>query len=327
MNVFKIQKTRAINNLILILSWGILSILSVGKATAQTNKPDTSQQRIFEPEVKMQKEDYTKIRRNFRTNIIRKGPAPQEWIPYKVPTDVTQVEFTSDNLRLKAWMNKPEDLTTKKATVLFLHGGFSFGEADWDMTKPYRDSGFIVLIPILRGENGQPGYFSMFYDEVDDVIAAAKFLREQPFVDKSHLYLAGHSAGGTITLLTVEASKFFRAAASFDGSPDQQLLFGVTGSARRSWIPKEVVFDHSNLEELQVRSPLAFAKSFKCPVRLYYSTEAAFLYSRASIRSAEIAKSQNKDVAAIQVEGSHLSHVEPAIRQSIVFFHDLETKK
>jgi dipeptidyl aminopeptidase/acylaminoacyl peptidase len=224
-------------------------------------------------------------------------------------------------------MNKPQELATKKPTVLFLHGGFSFGEADWDMAKPYRDSGFIVLIPILRGENGQPGYFSMFYDEVDDVIAAAKFLREQPFVDKSHMYLAGHSAGGTITLLTVEASKLFRAAASFDGSPDQQLLFGVTGSARRAWVPKEVVFDHRILDELRVRSPLAFAKSIKCPVRLYYSTEAAFLYSRSSIRSAEIAKSQNKDVAAIQVEGSHLSHVEPAILQSITFFHALETKK
>ncbi len=31
------------------------------------------------------------------------------------------------------------------------------------MPQPYRDAGFIVMIPILRGENGQPGSYTMFY--------------------------------------------------------------------------------------------------------------------------------------------------------------------
>ena len=41
------------------------------------------------------------------------------------------------------------------------------------MAQPYRDAGYIVMIPILRGENGQPGFYTMFYDEVDDVLGAA----------------------------------------------------------------------------------------------------------------------------------------------------------
>jgi dipeptidyl aminopeptidase/acylaminoacyl peptidase len=149
------------------------------------------------------------------------------------------------------------------------------------MAQPYRDAGYVVMLPLLRSENGQAGSFSMFYDEVDDVLAAAEFLRKQPSVDHKRMFLAGHSAGGTITLLTALTSKLFRATASFDGSPDQQLLFN--GSAQRSWVPKEVVFDRMDLRELQVRSPLAYARSFKCPARLYYSTEAMSLYQGATI--------------------------------------------
>ena len=57
--------------------------------------------------------------------------------------------------------------------MLFLHGGFQFGPEDWEMTWPYRAAGFIVMVPMLRGEDDQAGDFTMFYDEVDDVLAAA----------------------------------------------------------------------------------------------------------------------------------------------------------
>jgi len=290
------------------------------EAKGQTTSAAPQAQRIFDPEVEVQKEDYARVRRSFRTKLIRQGPAPQEWQPYQVPAGVSEIEFKSGKLRLKAWINKPQEAGPKRPAVLFLHGGFAFGPRDWDMAKPYRDAGYVVMVPILRSENGQSGSFSMFYDEVDDVLAAAEFLKKQPSVDPKRMFLAGHSAGGTIALLAALTSKLFRATAAFDGSPDQQLLFGSTGSARRSWIPKEVTFDHKDLSELQVRSPLAYAKSFKCPTRLYYSIEAMSLYQRPSIRTAAVAKERGFDVEAIQIEGSHFSHVPEAMKQSIEFF-------
>jgi dienelactone hydrolase len=193
------------------------------------------------------------------------------------------------------------------------------------MVKPYVDAGFVVMVPMLRGENGQAGSFSMFYDEVDDVIAATKFLKKQPSVDPARMFLAGHSAGGTIALLAAQTSQHFRAAAAFDGSPDQQLLFN--GSAQRAWVPKEVVFDRMDLRELQVLSPLAYATSFKCPARLYYSTEASILYSLPSQRTASVAKEAGLDVEAIMIEGNHISHVAPAMKQSILFFRNTDRAK
>ena len=109
---------------------------------------------------------------------------------------------------------KIEAKPTAKVDAEALPPRFEFGAADWDMAVPYWEAGFVLMVPMLRGENGQPGTFSFLYDEVDDVLAAAAYLAQQPGVDSTQIFLAGHSAGGTLTLLAIEASGRFRAASS-----------------------------------------------------------------------------------------------------------------
>jgi len=58
-----------------------------------------------------------------------------------------------------------------------------------------------VMIPTLRGENGNPGSFELFYGEVDDARAAILELTKQPRIDASRIYTFGHSAGGAISAL------------------------------------------------------------------------------------------------------------------------------
>ncbi len=169
------------------------------------------------PEVEVQKEDYALARLRFHTKLVRKGASPQEWSPIKPPAGATEIEYPSGGLRLKAWVNRPAGERRPRPAVLFLHGGFAFDTGDWEETKAYRDAGFVVMTPILRGENGQAGAFSYYYDEVDDVLAAAEYLSKQPYVDAKRLFVAGHSVGGTMTLLAAIASKRSRAAAAFSG--------------------------------------------------------------------------------------------------------------
>ena len=277
---------------------------------AQTKTSEPS----FTPEVETQKEDYSKAREKFRTKLLRKASAPQKDPMPETPAGVTAIEYLSGKLRLKAWINAPSNAGRNKyPAVLFLHGGFAFGKDDWDMAEPYRDAGFIVLTPMLRGENGQVGSFTLFYDEVEDVIAAADYLSKQPYVDAKEIYVAGHSVGGTLALLAAQASKRFRAAASFSGSPDQILY--VRHGIRKEDVP----FNLTDPRELQLRSPLAYATSFKCPVRIYYGTEEGFFHLT-SQRTAELAKKRNLDVEAIRAEGSHFSELPTAMKQSIAFF-------
>jgi len=143
---------------------------------------------LFPPEVQIQNEDYAEARRHFRTRLLRQGASPQrEVIALRRPEYVDEVEYPSGPLRLKAWIGGHRQADPKLPAVLFLHGGFEFGAADWDMALPYWETGFVVMVPMLRGENGQRGTFSFLYDEVDDVVAAADYLSQQPVVDPAGL--------------------------------------------------------------------------------------------------------------------------------------------
>jgi dienelactone hydrolase len=271
---------------------------------------------ILAPEVDAQPEDYAQARSRFKTKLLRKGPSPQPWPMVKSPAGVTEIEYLSGELRLKAWMNRPADESRKHPAVLYLHGGFYFASGAWDQARLYRDAGFVVLTPILRAENGQPGAWSYFYDEVDDVLAAADYLSKQPYVDASRLFVAGHSTGGTLTLLAALASPRFRAAASFDGAPYRPDFVNHA---------KNVPFDNSDPHETRLRSPIAYAGSFKCPVRMYHAKESQGA-GLMSLRTAALAKLRGLDVEAVEMEGNHATHVPQAMKQSIEFFQKVSAQ-
>ena len=259
-----------------------------------------------------QTQDYVEARKAFKTNLIVHGAAPQMPVQTHLVPGASEVDYQSGDLRLKAWVSSsPGEGKPKQPAVIFLHGGFGFDESDWEQTLPFRNAGFVVMVPWLRGENRLPGSYSMFYHEVDDVLGATEVLAKLPYVDPDRLFVAGHSVGGTLALLTSMTSNRFRAAASFSGSPDQVLW------SRGQ--PELVPFNLSDAREYQMRSPLAFPASFKCPVRVYYGGQ-EILFIASSQKLAKLARSHNLDVEAISVPGDHLSSTPGAIQQAIVFF-------
>jgi dienelactone hydrolase len=268
----------------------------------------------------VQKSDYATERKRFKTRLIRYGPSPQS--PEETdsadapPPGVTQIFFNSGNLTLKAWINKPNEKNNKKhPAIIFLHGGLAFGKGDWDMAKPFRDSGFVVITPILRGENGQKGIFTFLYDEINDAIATAACARRQRYIDRNRIYLAGHSDGGTLALLTAMSCGYFKKAASLSALPDQVscYAFGID--------PKLIPFDTTDRREFQMRSPMEYARSFKCSARLYYGTKEPGFLSSSNQQTAAIAKNSGLDVKAFAVEGGHMSAVEREMNLSIIFFN------
>jgi dienelactone hydrolase len=264
--------------------------------------------------LELQAEDYAKARAHFQTHLLRHGPSPQSWTPSPTPAGAALVNY-STNPALKAWISAASPgkaaAEPKRPAVLFLHGGFAADADDWQMAQPYRDAGYVVMLPLLRGENGQPGDYTMFYNEVEDVLAAANYLVARPDVDATHLYLAGHSVGGTLVLLAAMTTDRFRGAASFSGSPDQI----AWSKGQQALIP----FDTGDMHEFQMRSPIAFATSFKCPVRIYYGSREKY-FDSSSRRTASLAQQKQLDVEAISVPGDHFGAVPEEIQQSIKFF-------
>ena len=68
-----------------------------------------------------------------------------------------------------------------------------------------------------------------------------------------------------------------------------------------------------------MRSPLAFPRSFKCPVRMYYGSQ-EFLFAPSTTKTASLAKAAGLDVEAVSVPGDHFTAVDPAMKQAVAFF-------
>ncbi len=256
-------------------------------------------------------EDYAALRESFKTQPTRHGPSPQPSDPFSAPPGGQLMNYTSGGHQLKAIVDAVPDDGRRRPAVLFLHGGFAYSEEDWLMPQPFRDAGYFVMLPILRGENGQPGEFSLFYDELSDVLAAAEALAQLPQVNPEKIYVAGHSVGGTLTALAAMSSRRFRAATAFSGSMDVRDTL--------SGLPAVAVFNTADPREIEMRSPLAFPRSFKCPTRLIYGQ--AETWARAPTqRTAKLASEHSLDVQASEVPGDHFSSVPAAMQQAIQFF-------
>jgi dipeptidyl aminopeptidase/acylaminoacyl peptidase len=257
------------------------------------------------------REDYALARQRFQTRLLERGPAPDEAQPLSPPPGARKIRYRSGSLDLVAWISEAADQRASRPGVLFLHGGNALWQGHWNLTRPYLEAGYVAMMPALRGENGLPGNFSGFYDETADVLAAAEVLRAQPGVDPARLFLAGHSIGGTLTLLSAMSSPSFRGAASFSGNPDARAFF--------RHFPEDIRFDTADPQEFDMRSAACFAESFKCPVLLLHgsgehSSDAAI---RLTVQRSQAAglKVQNG-----VIEGDHTSAIPGESAESLSFF-------
>ncbi len=105
-----------------------------------------------------------------------------------------------------------------------------------------------------RRGNDNPGRREFYYGELDDVAAAAAYLRTLPYVDPARVYLGGHSTGGTVALLAAEYTDTFRAVFAF-GPVDVPTGY-----------PAEFAgFNKGDAREVEIRSPGKWLASIKSP--------------------------------------------------------------
>lgn len=158
----------------------------------------------------------------------------------------------------------PEKPGARRPAIVWIPGGLSWGIGSWlwepspranDQTAAaFREAGVVLMLPALRGANGNPGHPECFGGEVDDVIAAADYLAERPDIDPDRIYLGGHSTGGTMALLVAESTDRFRAVFAF-GPVTHPMTYGP-GICLDPGLPDE---------ELQLRSAGFFLSEIVTP--------------------------------------------------------------
>ncbi|MBD8685659.1 MULTISPECIES: alpha/beta hydrolase family protein [unclassified Rhizobium] len=267
------------------------------------------------PEVlPLAREDYANARKQFHTHLLRKIAAPEKSTPLGTPPGASRVTYPggpNGSIELVAWLSHYEPSKTLKPAVLFLHGGNATGDGHWALMKPYWEAGFVVLLPSFRGENGQQGNYSGFYDETSDALAAASYLENLPGVDRDRLFLAGHSNGGTLSLLASMTRKF-RASVPISAGVNSWRYFNRYSD--------EICFDDRNEEEFIMRSSVCFGPSLKCPTLLLRGTEERPFDADHKLLM-ERARFAGMPIDNMLLPGNHNGVVPGAVVESIRFFN------
>jgi dipeptidyl aminopeptidase/acylaminoacyl peptidase len=246
--------------------------------------------------------DLAAFRAKHPTRLRRHGPPPKSWqdpTPLRVPPGVKEVTYASDGLQLKAWLSQIPNDGKQHPAVVFCHGEFWFGNEDWDVLKPFLDAGFVVMTPRVRAENGNPGEFEYYYGEVNDVIAAGQFLAGQPGIDKSRLFISGHSAGGDLSLLAAMMPNPFAMSAPISPGMDMRVLAKLPDARHRQL----VVFNAGDPSEIEARNAVAFVSSLRCPVALFVGD--SDWGSDMQEQFVDLARSAGKEATHTVVRGNH----------------------
>jgi len=206
----------------------------------------------------------TQARAGFTTNLVSKV---KDNDPLETPPQGSGLKlvYYQDPLgKFPAYVSLPKVAGKRYPAIIWITGGFdsSIGDNSWTPGDPdndqsamgFRERGIVTMYPSLRGGNNNPGYHEVCYGEVDDVLAAEKYLASLPYVDPSRIYLGGHSTGGTLALLTSESTGVFRAVFSL-GPVSSVVNYG------NDVLP----YDHSNQQENVLRSPALFLNSVTKP--------------------------------------------------------------
>ena len=160
------------------------------------------------------------------------GPAP-DTAGAPQPQEVT---FQSGDLLLHGFLWKPAGDGPFPA-VLYNHGSEKLPGAKPEVAAVFLGGGYVVFVPHRRGQGRSPGPYigdqqaqagspearnrlqvELLEQQLADQLAALDYLRTQPFVDPSHIAVAGCSYGGIQTLLGAEANPGYRAAVDFAGA-------------------------------------------------------------------------------------------------------------
>ena len=260
-------------------AWILLLVL-VGCSQTETASPVVSPQATTPSAIPLARQNLLDARAGFKTTPVPNdykpdGPAP---IPPKNVFEL--VKYPSEVGELSAYVTPDPKDSRQHPAVIWAHGGFGgIGSWLWDSASynndqtaaAFRKAGIVLMCPSWRGENDNPGDFELFYGEVNDLLAAREYLAKLRYVNARRIYVAGHSTGGTLTLLAATATDKFRAAFSFGGAPDVGRV--VSDGVGYGNTP----FDPKSPQEARLRSAIHFAHAIKTPTYYFEGEDSTYV--------------------------------------------------
>lgn len=181
-----------------------------------------------------------------------------------------------DGLKIHAWYLEARSASAPYPAVVWPHGGPWWQTYDsWSpFLQSLSQSGFAILAPNIRGSTGYGAAFrnmdisDLGGADLEDVVAGAKWLANQPGVDSSKIAIMGGSYGGFMTLMALtKKPDVFSAGVALVPVTDWSEMYELSDAAFRGFI--EEMFDGppSKREQFYRKSsPITYVSQIKVPV-------------------------------------------------------------
>lgn len=183
-----------------------------------------------------------------------------------------EVTFKSiDGLKIYGNLYRPKN-SGSFAAIVRVHGGLH-GQAQLRNQDYFVDNGFVVLDVDYRGSEGHGKDYrnklTMADKELDDVIAAGKFLQTLPYVQKDKLAIMGDSRGAYITFCVIARSNPFKAAVAVSGFTDLTKQYEYEAEIAPNFMGIQKLMKgspYTQEERFRDLSPVSFASKINVPV-------------------------------------------------------------
>jgi dienelactone hydrolase len=265
---------------------------------------------------------YLERRAAHATALRVDAPSTGRYEPGFVPAGMTEVRYPSGDLELLAWLAVPPSVGPEGPAapgVVYFHGAFALGPKDAAAVQPLLDAGLVVLLPALRGENGNPGRLELLYGEVDDAVAAIRFLAARPEVDAGHLYAVGHSIGGGLAaLVALRPDAPVRLTASVVGLYVPETFQRWSRSEGNAEL---VRFDPFDPEESSLRTLAPNVRDLVHPHLAYIGEDDVWFHPNAERVRAEAAR-WDKPLTVTMVPGDHMRCLPAALDRFVAAIRD-----
>jgi dipeptidyl aminopeptidase/acylaminoacyl peptidase len=224
---------------------------------------------------------------------------------------------TFDGKKIPAILYKPRDIAAgeKLSAIVHVHGGPT---AQWfrgfdPFAQFLADRGFVVIEPNIRGSTG---YGVEYRDaalkdwggaDLEDVAAAAAYLKTQPYVDGSRLVVFGGSYGGFMTFIAAtKKPDLWRAAVAWVGISDLHKLYVKSMEHFKYYFREQMGDPEEDFALWRDRSAIEFADKLKAKLLMVHGVNDP----RCPVEQSQLFRDRLLELG--RIEGTDFEYVELA---------------